>query len=249
MGVTMAPPAPAKAGDHAPAAIDVWRADLAAARPLREDLESALSRDERERGSRYRFARDRERFALARGILRVVLGDYLGSDPAAIRFAYGPFGKPGVQTAPGSPPLFFNVSHSGDQVVYGVSRAAEVGIDLEMVRTGVFEGGWSVAWLSPREQWRVAQVTDPWQRQRTMFDLWTRKEAFLKGLGWGHRLPLHEVEAPTGSGAPLAPVGPRPNAPQVAGWSVVQLDLDPGLSAALACYGCGARVVLRRFAG
>jgi 4'-phosphopantetheinyl transferase len=248
MGATMALPVPAKARDPRAVPIDVWRADLAAARPLREDLELVLSRDELERASRYRFAPDRERFALARGILRVILGEYLGSNPAAIRFTYGSFGKPGVRTAPGSPPLFFNVSHGGGQVAYAVSRAAEVGIDLERVRSGVFEEGWSAAWLSPREQWRIAQVGDPWQRERTMFDLWTRKEAFLKGLGWGHRLRLHEVEAPAGAGAPLALVGQRPIAPQVAGWSVVQLDFDPGLSAALACYGCGARVVLRRFA-
>src|SRR5262245_37170099 len=59
-----------------------------------EQLARLLSSDESQRARRFRFERDRKRFIVCRGVLREILGTYLGKNPEAIVFSYGPQGKP-----------------------------------------------------------------------------------------------------------------------------------------------------------
>jgi 4'-phosphopantetheinyl transferase len=58
------------------------------------ELEALLSTEERKQIDRLRRPEDRQRALLGRGVLRWVLGDWLVLDPAALRFAAGPHGKP-----------------------------------------------------------------------------------------------------------------------------------------------------------
>jgi 4'-phosphopantetheinyl transferase len=58
------------------------------------ELEALLSTEERNQIDRLRRPEDRQRALLGRGVLRWVLGDWLVLDPAALRFAAGPHGKP-----------------------------------------------------------------------------------------------------------------------------------------------------------
>src|SRR5206468_603312 len=51
-------------------------------------LEDLLSADERVRESRYRLPAARERFVVARGTLREILGRYSGLPPEQLRFSY-----------------------------------------------------------------------------------------------------------------------------------------------------------------
>ncbi len=80
-----------------------------------EDLVSrrcTLNDDELGRAGRFVKASDRDRFVAARGLLREVVGAYVGLTPSAVEFEYGPNGKPHL--AGGAPGLGFNLSHSGD---------------------------------------------------------------------------------------------------------------------------------------
>jgi len=74
--------------------VHLWQARLD--REVREEqgLLESLSKDERARAKGFRFERDRRRFIVARGLLRMLLGRYLGMSPANLRFGYGPHGKP-----------------------------------------------------------------------------------------------------------------------------------------------------------
>ncbi|CAA9549445.1 MAG: hypothetical protein AVDCRST_MAG19-668, partial [uncultured Thermomicrobiales bacterium] len=74
-------------------AVHVWRAALDRPGEL-PGLLAALSADERERAGRFRADRDRGRFVAARGLLREILGRYLGREPGSLRFRYGAHGKP-----------------------------------------------------------------------------------------------------------------------------------------------------------
>jgi 4'-phosphopantetheinyl transferase len=67
--------------------------------------------------------------------LRLVLGAWLDRDPAALRFAAGPHGKPqllhpGPSMPQGKMPEF-NISHSGDLILLAFHAAAPVGVDVE----------------------------------------------------------------------------------------------------------------------
>src|SRR5262249_25045594 len=57
-------------------------------------MPSLMSRDEAERARTFYFDRDRRRFIIARGVLRMLLGRYVGRRPEEIVFQYGPNGKP-----------------------------------------------------------------------------------------------------------------------------------------------------------
>ena len=74
--------------------VHVWRIPLDLAPERIDDLQRTLALEERERAGRFRFQRDRDRFIVAHGALRDVLGRYLRVEPGRVRFCYSPHGKP-----------------------------------------------------------------------------------------------------------------------------------------------------------
>src|SRR5438105_1231152 len=70
---------------------------------------------------------------VARGVLRDLLGVYLGILPGEVRFAYRAFGKPEVSPEVGGS-LRFNLSHSADLALSGITWDARIGVDLEYIR-------------------------------------------------------------------------------------------------------------------
>ena len=85
------------APDFTATAIHVWRADLRVSDACLRRLEATLSPDERARAARFRFDEPRERFIVARGVLRDVLSRYVDQPANALRFAYNAYGKPSLR--------------------------------------------------------------------------------------------------------------------------------------------------------
>src|SRR5215468_1627086 len=96
-------------------------------------LYATLTGDERNRSARLRLEGDRQRFIVAHGMLRELLGRYLGAHPGQIRFVYNAFGKPDLPPDFG-PPLKFNLSHSADLALVAIAAHADIGVDLERIR-------------------------------------------------------------------------------------------------------------------
>src|SRR5947209_4226270 len=91
--------------------VHVWRAQLDGS-PMRvQELLSTLAPDERERAGRFHFTKDRDRFIVARGTLRSLLGLYLDREPGRLRFGYNPYGKPHLMEERHQDDLNFNLSH------------------------------------------------------------------------------------------------------------------------------------------
>ena len=156
--------------------IHLWPASLDADA---ESLAPLLSQDERERARRFLFERERRRFIACRGWLRLLLGRYLATEGAALRFGYGPKGKPYVDGGP-----HFNLSHSGGMALLAFCAAEEVGVDLEVVRDiddaeAIGRRHFARAEI---ERWMAAP---PPERTRVFFVWWTRMEAVGKALGEG----------------------------------------------------------------
>jgi 4'-phosphopantetheinyl transferase len=133
-------------------------------------LAMLLSTDERVRAARFRLARDRRRFIVARATLRRLLAARLSSRPESIELAYGPHGKPRLRAGE----LRFNVSHSEDLALYAFSRRREVGVDIEAVREVPEADRIAPDWFSPADYRRFG-----------FLGCWTRREALAKGLGRG----------------------------------------------------------------
>jgi 4'-phosphopantetheinyl transferase len=151
---------------------------LEALRPRLDAYERMLDPVEAARAARFRFTHDRERFILGHGALREALGEALGANPAALRFARGSYGKPMVEGVP----LRFNFSDTKDAVLIGISGAHEIGVDLETMARTVDHDAVSSHYFTPEEDAAIRASGD---RKRRFLELWTRKEAVLKASGVG----------------------------------------------------------------
>jgi 4'-phosphopantetheinyl transferase len=198
-----------------------------------------LSADERERAARFVFPRDRDRFVAGRARLRMLLGGYLGRDPAALRFRYGYAGKPELDDPEMCIP--FNVSHSAGLALIALGGPGRLGIDIELIRprrdTDSLRG-----FFAPAEEAAI-EALPPERRERAFFACWTRKEAYIKGRGDGLSFGLDrfEVSVDPNSPARLLRVADEPG--EAARWELHSLDPAPGFAAALAVEGHGCRVL------
>ena len=114
--------------------IHVWCAGLD---ELASDLPAfsmPLSDSERKRADRFQFDRDRNRFIVRHGLLRMILGRYLNTDPERLAFACETRGKPIVYAPAVTPSLHFNLSHSNGLVLIAGTRQAALGVDVERLR-------------------------------------------------------------------------------------------------------------------
>ena len=148
-----------------------------------------LSPDEAARADRFHFARDRQRFVGARGLLRELLGCYVDVDPSALLFAYGPRGKPYLAADSRPDRVRFNVSHSGGLALLAFVRERQLGVDLELERPVPEAESIAERYFSPREGAALGRLP-PAERPRAFFRCWTRKEAFIKATGDGLSRPL-----------------------------------------------------------
>jgi 4'-phosphopantetheinyl transferase len=169
--------------------IHIWRANLDLEPEVLDRLASTLDNDENARAARFHFVRDRDHFAACRGILRELLGGYVGSSPVSIQFAYGEFGKPAQHPRDSGPPIRFNLSHSSGLAVFAFARNCEIGIDVEAISAEFAGEEIARRYFSIRE---VAELMSlPAQTRPEGFSLcWTRKEAYVKARGTGLQVPL-----------------------------------------------------------
>lgn len=212
-----------------PGTFDLWLLRISDAAGGALDA-SVLDATERRRAASLVQAVDRVRFTTAHVALRQLLGTYLCLAPEEVRIGRdacpccgAPHGRPALLgDADG---LLFSLSHRGDLALVGAA-AAPIGVDVELVPDQ--ESAAELAtMLHEAEQDELAAVP-PALLPAAVARLWTRKEAYLKGIGTGlGRDPSLDY---VGSGRPG---GPRPPA----GWNLLDVPVDPGYAAAVAVNG------------
>src|SRR6186713_3101189 len=101
--------------------VHLWRLSLEQPDVIRDRFRLTLEPDELERASRFHFEKHRRHFIVARGFLRSVVARYLETQPEALRFVYGAYGKPGLASEHG---LRFNLSHSNEVALLAVTQDA-----------------------------------------------------------------------------------------------------------------------------
>jgi 4'-phosphopantetheinyl transferase len=221
--------------------VHVWHGTLAHAPATLAQAASLLSDDERERAARFVFDRDRLRYIAGRAQLRLLLSRYLGEPAASLRFAYGAFEKPYV---PGCG-LQFNVSHSADILLIALTRAGELGVDVEALGTDLAGEQIAERFFSPREVAVLRAL--PSELQATAFlTCWTRKEAFIKARGDGLSLALDSFDVTLAPGQPAALERTAWSQDEPRKWCLADLsDVDTGYVAALAVHSTRALAIGR----
>lgn len=221
--------------------VHVWRADLDPPAPRLKTLRDTLSSDELERADRFHFQRDRDHFIAARGLLRVILGRYLGRGPDELTFYYGPNGKPYLAHTTNGNGLSFNLSRRDGLALYAITRGREVGIDLELIRADLEPEKIAEQFFSPREL-VVLQAAPTDMRQEAFFALWTCKEAYVKATGTGLTFPLNQFSVLSATNGSEVLLSIEKDLEEAARWSLRELSTAPGYSAALAVAGHGRRL-------
>jgi 4'-phosphopantetheinyl transferase len=215
-----------------PAQIHIWHARWEQVAGTRQDLVSALSPEERDRADKFRFKRDRDRYATSRGILRKLLGEYLGFSPVNLQFHYGPYGKPYLADTSFPYQIHFNASHSSELVLFAFSRDQEIGIDLERIRIDYDFEHIARRFLSPNELGKLMSMPHE-TRSADFFRLWTRMEAYAKAQGIGISL-LDDLRTSSQSGEDLAwQIMDNPHG-EIANWTVEDFNPEPDYVASVA---------------
>lgn len=169
--------------------IHVWQAALDRNERDLARLQATLTADEKARADRFRFAKDKNHYTVARGLLRELLGKYLQQPPAGLEFTYGPHGKPALAGKYAASGLAFNLSHSFGLAVFAFAKGRDLGIDVERIQPESAGEDIARRFFSPREVGDLRSLP-PEARTEAFFLCWTRKEAYIKGLGTGLYTPL-----------------------------------------------------------
>jgi 4'-phosphopantetheinyl transferase len=225
-----------------PDELHVWRVDVDRFGSDLERLEETLSATELARARRFRFAIDRERFILRRGLLRAVLARYLGLPPETLEYRLTPHGKPEVA---GMRPLDlrFNLSHSAGLALIAVTEGREVGVDVERVVSQRADEGVARRFFAPGE---VAELRrfEGHEWMEAFFRCWTRKEAYVKARGEGLSFPLDRFAVSVGLDEPAQLRRVEGDAAEALRWSMLALNPAPEYVGAAVVEGSVAAVAL-----
>jgi 4'-phosphopantetheinyl transferase len=190
--------------------------------------ERLLSSEEVARSKRFIADRDGKRFVARRGILRQLLGRYLGVDPVEINYQADVNGKLSLPSCP----LSFNLSTCEDRIAYVFTLEKDIGVDIEKVRPLPELSLMMKRWFSAEEQSVMAALPSS-LKVEAFYHTWTQKEAFIKAQGTGLRQPLADFSVSVDPGKPggLMSIKNSPNDPHL--WKMTCLKPEDGVHVAV----------------
>lgn len=203
--------------------VDVWFADFHQPDLPLERFTAILDDTERSRMASFKFEHLRHQFAYAHGLLRMLLSRYVQCDPKTLVFKIGSHGKPELADVAD---LSFSLSHSGWGVALAIARNMEIGLDIEQIKP-IDERRSLIERFFSAQELVLYDKTLSAEQESAFFRLWTRKEAFIKGLGLGLSYPLNNFSV--GIDIPITLNGHETQA-----WSVHHLEPARGFVGALA---------------
>jgi len=215
--------------DSAASQVGVWRIEV---RPdYRPDNDIAVLDDlERSRAACFRTEALRNVYVAAHSGLRRILAAHLDVRAKDLVFGFNDWGKASLRD-PGTE-LEFNLSHSSNRVLIAVSSAGPVGIDVEKILP---EPPFEIApvTFSRNERARLAALS-PALRRVAFYDLWSRKEALIKGVGRGFDLNLQDIDVSVDMDVCRSAASLSGTLAQAGDWHLFRLPSIAGFSAALA---------------
>lgn len=166
--------------------IDIWLCTLPDIEDRNAHFLFQLSPEEKSRAERFKFELHRNRFIASHGFMRKVLARYLNIEADKIEYLNGEKGKPCLADSSyyNLNGLQFNLSHTQDLAILAVTKNAALGIDIEYNNRKTDWKGICKRFFTVPEQQALFSLAEE-QQEIAFFDLWTRKEAYMKVLGTG----------------------------------------------------------------
>jgi len=204
-------------------------------------LRSILSVQEHDRLARFRSEHLRTAYAIRRGVLRCILGRYLGIDPRSVKFTTGLTGKPRLER---ELDLEFSVASSEEFALLAVTRSCPLGVDIERIRSFEEMEDTIDSQFSTMEAIEMRSL-DPVDREMAFFSCWTRKEAYLKAIGEGLLASMKDFQVTVLPGSPAKIVTIGGAAEPAEAWTLHDLELLPQYACALAYCDLPRNLVFR----
>ena len=176
----------------APGIVYLRSGSLQVSRATSNKLVAMLNQKERARAARFLLAEPAARFCVARGYLRLLLGQCLAMAPKDVPLAATTGGKPYLLPRSGQLDLRFNLSHSGDLCAIAIALGCDIGIDIESTQRAIDLAAIEPMLLMPSEIRSLPADLD--RRRIRVLSLWTRKEALIKARGQGAGSGARELE-------------------------------------------------------
>lgn len=198
--------------------VDVWLFSLD-----RTDKEIAnyfplLSTEEQTKALQFYFPADQNAYIVSHGVMRHLLANYLNCDPTSIRYHYNAYGKPSIPDEV----IHFNLSHSGQLACLAVAMNP-VGVDIERMIPLDNYVALADHFLSKQERNWFENLA-PSAQQLAFYRAWTRKEAYIKGIGLGLSYPVEQVTISLHDEAKL--LEDRANPSNEHRWSLMSFEHD-----------------------
>ena len=144
----------------------------------------------------FRFEADKLRTIIGELLARYGICHCFGIDASKLSFNVSEFGKPYIVGIP----YYFNISHSDDYIICGVSDI-NIGVDIEKMQDIDF--GFACDVFSDEEIRRIS-LESAEKKKELFFSIWTLKESYVKWLGSGfHRKLSSYTVSPKGTQAEI----------------------------------------------
>lgn len=212
--------------------IHTWLYSLEGSPALIQRCRDYLSPAERQRADRFVFPRDQVRHTIAHGVLRHLLGRCLAAAPESLQFSATAAGKPALAGTR----LHFNLSHSDERALLGVSATHEIGVDVEKVRSNIEALAISRHYFFGSERAAI-ESAPPHERDAVFFRYWVAKEAVLKAQGIGLGFPLDRFRVAFSADGARARIETLDPDRLEGTWRVRMLPTEIGWPAAVAARG------------
>lgn len=160
-------------------------------------LHQFLSDKEVERSKRFFHKRDERTYVISHALLNKKISEQLGYDFNRIKINYFENKKPYIEGRP----FDFNLSHSSDYFAFALSGSENhfVGVDIEIIKTKTDIVPIVNRYFHKNE---IDYVLDnrlyAIKQHSRFYEIWTRKEAFLKMPGLGLSEKLSELDMTPG---------------------------------------------------
>jgi 4'-phosphopantetheinyl transferase len=162
--------------------IHVWSASYRDLDRHYKVLSGITSREERYAASLFRNTADSRKYILRHGLLRIILGNYTHHDPEEMSFSTGRNGKPELVPHGGYADVSFNLSHTSEMAIIGITRTQRIGIDIVKMDPLYQYHDIAEYVLTPAEK-AFLQRIEPARKHQAFFRIWALKEAILKATG------------------------------------------------------------------
>lgn len=148
-----------------------------------ETLLSLISTEKQERIKRYRFGIDKKLSLYSELLIRILACKNKNIKNVNIVFDKSVYGKPFLI---GYPDFYFNISHTRNAIVVAISDYP-IGVDIESIKKAELEIAQN--FFCATEFLYITNSKNDMDKR--FYEIWTKKEAYLKYIGRGLSLPMN----------------------------------------------------------